>query len=54
MDKECKRCGGDMDIKTDFLFNIEFLLCYKCGNVVFLNDGLGNVRYNLTKKKKDE
>ena len=54
MEDECKRCGGRMEPRTDFLFDIEFYVCYKCGDVKFKEDGLGNLRYNLSKEKRDD
>jgi len=53
MENECKKCGGRMESREDFLFDIEYYVCYKCGNVEFVNDGLGILRYSLSKEKRD-
>jgi hypothetical protein len=54
MDDKCTRCGGILLPQNDYIYSIDYYMCLQCGNVIFLDDGLGILRYRLPKNKKEE
>lgn len=54
MEDRCERCGGNLIPRNDYLYDIDFLICLQCGEVIFIEDGLGILRYRLPERKKED
>jgi len=54
MEDRCERCGGNLIPRNDYLYDIDYLICLQCGEVVFIEDGLGILRYRLPERKKED
>jgi DNA-directed RNA polymerase subunit RPC12/RpoP len=54
MDNKCSRCGGTLIPHNDYIYSIDYYMCLQCGNVIFMEDGLGILRYRLPDKKKED
>jgi len=48
----CSKCGGMMLEHRDYIYDIDYWMCFNCGRVVFnVDDGLGLKRLKLPVKR---
>lgn len=50
---KCDKCGGFLRRETDYIYDIEYLICGMCGKVFYNSeDGLGILRFHLVPREK--
>lgn len=54
MEERCPRCGGNLIPRNDYLYEVDYFMCLQCGNVIFMNDGLGILHYKFPKERSKE
>lgn len=53
IENTCTRCGGYLVPDKDLIYDINYLKCVKCGNVLFdSNDGFGHLKLKLPTEEK--